>query len=832
MLNGFLLTRQWRDTPEGISLEFWWATDQGPVCTQVTQQETVFFVKRKDAVKIQTIISTFAGVRMAEVSLKNFRNQSINAVYCKQQRIARDLQVQFQAALIAFWESDIKPHERYLMERFINACVKLPIQAVPSNRLLLNPVFSPGLKSEADWRPILRCLSIDIETTMDAKNLLSIAVYSENLQQVFMIGNLKDAGCQNGMTEESNYRQPRRGSSDLDDIQNNQYQIDYYRDEKSCLFAFLDFIRAYDPDVLIGWNLIQFDLWVLHQLADKNAIAFRIGRGQENWHWRQEDGESGRRFVIIPGRIALDGIELLKAANTRFDSFSLQNVAKELLGKGKLLSSNQRGDDIQYLFEHDKEALAAYNLRDTELAWEIFQQEKLLSFAMERSQLTGLLMDRIGGSVAAFEYAYLPKLHRAGYVAPNLGELESDIISPGGYVMNSRPGIYDNVLVLDFKSLYPSIMRSFLIDPCAFWLAQHNKLSDEKMVAGFNGAFFAREGHILPSIIEQLSIARDQAKKDKNAPLSHAIKIIMNSFYGVLGSTGCRFFDPRVCSSITLRGHEIIQASRDWIEQQGYAVVYGDTDSLFVWLENNCQGKNPKDIEQCQKIGQRLAKELNQWWTKKLKDDYQLKSTLEIQFETHYHRFLMPTIRGSDLGTKKRYAGLVHTLEGEEIIFKGLESARSDWTPLAKQFQLELYRRIFAGENHVEFIRQTAADLLQGKRDADLIYRKRLRQKLADYQKNIPPHVQAAKKYQQKTGQVLRRGEWIEYFITLNGPEVVEVHESPVHDSPVHESPAHKSPLDYEHYLQKQLMPVADSILYFLQESMQAILETQLTLFE
>ncbi len=795
MLPGFLLTRQWRDTPDGILLEFWWATDRGAVCTSITQQESVFFVKRKDAVKIQKIISAFASVRIAEVSLKNFMNQAVNAIYCKQQRLSRELQIAFESESIAYWEADIKPHERYLMERFINASVQLPIDLIPANRQLLNPALLPATKSLLHWRPDLRCVSIDIETTMDAKQLFSIAVYADNLQQIFMIGD-------------------KPSNSDVDDA---QYPIDYCVDEKSCLLAFMDFIRDYDPDVFIGWNLIQFDLWVIEQLAQKNGLNFRIGRGQENWHWRQEEGESGRRFVIIPGRVALDGIELLKAANTRFDSFSLQNVAQQLLGKGKLLSSNQRGDDIQYLFEHDKQALAEYNLRDTQLVWEIFQQEKLLSFAMERSQLTGLLMDRIGGSVAAVEYAYLPKLHRAGYVAPNLGEFESDVISPGGYVMNSRPGIYDNVLVLDFKSLYPSIMRSFLIDPCAFWLAQHNKLPNDKVVQGFNGAFFARQGHILPSIIEQLSAARDQAKQDKNAPLSHAIKIIMNSFYGVLGSTGCRFFDPRVCSSITLRGHEIIQVSRDWIEQQGYAVIYGDTDSLFVWLENNCQGKKPKTPEQCYKIGQRLAKELNHWWTQKLLKDFQLTSALEIQFETHYHRFLMPTIRGSDLGTKKRYAGLIHTSEGEEIIFKGLESARSDWTPLAKQFQLALYQRIFAGENHVEFIRQVAADLLSGQRDADLIYRKRLRQSLADYQKNIPPHVQAAKKYQQKTGVLLRRGDWIEYVITLNGPEAIECRESP---------------LDYEHYLTKQLMPVADSILYFLQESMQTILETQLTLFE
>src|SRR5690606_13445586 len=141
-----------------------------------------------------------------------------------------------------------------------------------------------------------------------------------------------------------------------------------------------------------------------------------------------------------------------------------------------------------------------------------------------RSQLTGLLLDRIGGSVAAFEYAYLPRLHRRGYIAPNLGELESDVISPGGYVMNSRPGIYHNVLVLEFKSLYPSIMRTFLLAPCAVWIAQHRSLADEQVVPGCNGAFFAREDHILPQLIEHLSNARDKAKAEKNAPLSHAIK--------------------------------------------------------------------------------------------------------------------------------------------------------------------------------------------------------------------------------------------------------------------------------------------------------------------
>jgi len=211
------------------------------------------------------------------------------------------------------------------------------------------------------------------------------------------------------------------------------------------------------------------------------------------------------------------------------------------------------------------------------MVWDIFKKLDLLNFAIERSHLTGLPLDRSGGSVASFDYAYLPRLHRAGYIAPNLGELQSTIVSPGGYVMNSTPGLYRHVLVLDFKSLYPSIIRTFNIDPFAYWYAKHQQLKDEDIIPGFNGAFFSRNKSLLPGIIDELWQARDQAKRDNNQSLSQAIKIIMNSFYGVLGSQGCRFFDPRVCSSITLRGHEILQRSRDWIEAQGYRVIYGDT---------------------------------------------------------------------------------------------------------------------------------------------------------------------------------------------------------------------------------------------------------------
>lgn len=782
VINAFLLTRHWRDTRDGVVLDFWWATDNGPLWTSVTRQETVFFVPREQAGEINVVLRSLHQWRMTEVELRNFHNQSVNALYCRSLKASREAQLKLEQAHIPFWEADIKPAERYLMERFVTAGAQLSFPA-QSNRS--GPLLNPGL-SPLDYRPQLKVVSLDIETSMDAKVLYSIGVWGAAERRVFMVG---------------------EGENTADLI--------YCRDTRKCLIAFFSWLAIQDPDVLIGWNLVQFDLWVLENICQKESMTFALARDGQSVHWRQEE-ETNRRYISIPGRVALDGIELLKAANHLFTSYSLENVAQTLLGTGKLLHGSQRGEDITHLFHTDKPALAAYNLQDCKLVWDIFQQEKLLHFALERSHLTGLLLDRIGGSVAAFEYSYLPRLHRRGYVAPNLGELHSDVVSPGGYVMNSLPGIFHNVLVLDFKSLYPSIIRTFLIDPCGFWLAQHQQLKPEQTVPGFNGAHFAHEGHILPQMIEHLSTARDKAKAEQNAPLSHAIKIIMNSFYGVLGSTGCRFFDPRVCSSITLRGHQIIQRSRDWIEQQGYQVIYGDTDSLFVWLEqeNTIQHKTSGD---CQMIGNTLAQGLNTWWREELLTEFQLTSALEIQFETHYKQFLMPTMRGSDLGSKKRYAGVVEKNGKQTLVFKGLENVRTDWTPLAREFQQALYSKVFKGEGYQDFVRSAAEDVLAGKRDADLVYRKRLRRHLHEYQKNIPPHVQAARKLLEWKGQELRRGDWIDYVITRNGPEPAE---------------SRRSPLDYQHYVDKQLTPVADTILYFVQQSMAGLVEKQMGLFE
>jgi len=180
-----------------------------------------------------------------------------------------------------------------------------------------------------------------------------------------------------------------------------------------------------------------------------------------------------------------------------------------------------------------------------------------------------------------------------------------------------------------------------------------------------------------------------------------------------------------------------------------------------------------------------------------------------MEFETHFTRFLMPTVRGMPTGSKKRYAGLVYKNDELELIVKGLEAARTDWTPLARNFQRELFRRVFLDLPFEAFVRETAEAMQAGEMDDQLAYKKRIRRKLSDYIKNVPPHVQAARK-------LPRARRSIEYVITRNGPEPIQI---------LTAAP------DYQHYMEKQLAPAADGILQFLDTSFATITDAQLQMF-
>jgi DNA polymerase-2 len=784
---GFLLTRHWRDTAAGTEVEFWLATDDGPRRIRLAAHPSVAFIPAEQREQAEAVLRAERSCELRPLALSDFLHRPVLGLYCRQYRQLQKLAKRLRECGIDVYEADVRPPERYLMERFITAPVWFGGQPGPDGN---GPLQAGQMKPAPGYRPRLKLASLDIETTAHGE-LYSIALEGCGQRQVYMLG-------------------PPNGSDDPLD-----FDLAYCDSRPQMLEQLNRWMERHDPDAIIGWNLVQFDLRVLQRHAERHQVPLRFGRDGSAMEWREHGGKQEHFFAAAAGRLIIDGIEALKSATWSFSSFSLEHVAQTLLGEGKSIDNPyQRMAEIDRRFAEDKPALARYNLKDCELVTRIFAKTELLTFLLERANVTGLAVDRSGGSVAAFEHLYMPMMHRQGYVAPNLGDIAGENC-PGGFVMDSQSGLYDSVLVLDYKSLYPSIIRTFLIDPVG--LVEGTKNTDaEATVEGFLGARFSRDKHCLPAIVKQIWDGRDAAKREHNKPLSQALKIIMNAFYGVLGSSGCRFFDPRLASSITLRGHEIMHFTRKLIEDKGYQVIYGDTDSTFVWL------KHAHTDEQAAEIGRALVSHVNQWFDRYLREEFGLDNALELQFETHYRRFLMPTIRGSDQGSKKRYAGLVRKPDGsEEMIYKGLETVRSDWTPLAQQFQQVLYLRIFKGEPYQDYVRDYVNRTASGEFDALLVYRKRLRRALDQYQRNVPPHVRAARiadEFNRLRGRPLQyqNGGWIRYVMTVAGPEPLE---------------ARRSPIDYDHYLTRQLQPVADAILPFVGDDFATLTSRQQTLF-
>jgi DNA polymerase-2 len=754
----------------------------------VTRPGLVFFIDRD-------LEWSPPGAFRKHVELKSLRGNPVDALYFQTTSDLTYARRACESRNIATYEADINLVARFLMERFLKGGVSFESESVKIENDIVY-FIDPKVKG-SDFTPVLRPLSIDIECSIEME-LYSVALFGENLATVLMV-------------DPNHTEKP------------DVYQG--FRNERELMSAFFRMVREYDPDIFIGWNLVSFDLQWLARKCNELKKKFDIGT----------DGPAdllapGSLFnqwtARIPGRAALDGINMARSAFLQTEDFALATVAEKVLGRTKLIekSGREKVAEITHLFQTDKTSLADYNLEDARLVYEIFEKMNLTQLAVRRSQLTGLALDRVGGSVAAFDFLYLPLLHRRGYVADTHSQPVSLTDSaPGGLVLESTPGFYRNVAIFDFKSLYPSIIRTFRVDPLAANVVLHDSVEDlqssdselsRQIVKGPAGLEFAKDFAILPSIIEELWHERDKAKQLKDATLSQAVKIIMNSFYGVLGTPGCRFYDPRLAGTITRTGHWILKFSREFIESEGHQVIYGDTDSLFIHFGDGGQTA-------VNQVGTQLSAKLNDHLNTELRLRFDLTSKLDIEFEKLFVHFFMPTIRGRNTGSKKRYAGLLTNEAGTgELYFAGMETARRDWTALAKEFQVDLFTLLFK-QSDTPALKDALSDLVRsrhqalydGKLDDKLVYKKGISKRLEDYTKNVPPHVRAARMLDQFDGRI------VNYVMTTGGPEPVQKRSNAVYD--------------YGHYSHKQLAPIADMVLRFFDLDYRSLITggKQLTLF-
>ncbi len=654
---------------------------------------------------------------------------------------------------IPCYEADVRFAMRYLIDHRIRG--SLAITGTPREQPGGGVVFDDPEIAPAEWVPRLRVLSFDIETDPRGRRLLSIGLHGAGASEVLLLT-------------------PPGWSAPPGAVP--------FASEKELLLGFVQRVRELDPDVLTGWNIVDFDLPVLVRAAARHRVSLHLGRGPGPVRLRGETGAQAQ----VPGRVVLDGLYLVRGAFIRLDDYTLDAAAREVLGEGKHVAGGDRAEEILRLFKEDRPQFVAYNLKDARLVLDIVSKLRLIELAIERSRLTGMPLDRVSSSIAAFDFLYLSELGRRGVVGPSVRPVDVEPMA-GGHVLEPQPGLYRNVAVLDFRSLYPSLIRTFQIDP---WnLVRSPAVVERDAIRAPNGALFHRRPGILTEMLDEIMPSREAALRAGDTVRSHAIKILMNSFYGVLGTPACRFYDARLANAITGFGREVLLWCKARIEAGGRPVLYGDTDSLFVETGESDPAVARRAAESLVRtLGADLAAHIDATW--------RVRSRLELHFDRLYLRLCLPALRHGTAGARKRYAGLVDVPQGSpRVVFTGMEAVRGDWTDLAKEVQRELYSRLFADQPVDDYLRQVVSDIRAGRLDERLVYRKSLRKDPSAYTATTPPHVAAAR---QIAGQTRGR---VAYVVTVAGPE-------PASDR--------RHPFDYEHYVEKQVRAVADPVLTLL----------------
>ncbi len=757
-MKGFIVYPTYRVKDNKAFVHLYGRLKNGESFVCINECKPYFYVKESDAKKIKDH-------NIEKTNFKNFNDEPVAKVILDIPAEVPNLRKELEEQDIECYEADIRFVYRFMIDNDIKGTMEISGKSKKGefvDRIYENPEIKP-----AEFKPVLKILSIDIETDMKAKQIYSISLYSPEYKEVLIVSDKKLANAKS------------------------------FKDEKSMLEFFKKKIIELDPDIITGWNLLDFDLSVINKRFQEYDLDFSIGREDEPINIRILKSYWRDSYAKIPGRVALDGIQLLRTSFIKLEDYKLETAAQTFLGESKvhIFEEYNKGKEIERIYHEEPQKLVDYNLKDAELVYKILEAKGLIDLTVQRSLLTGMQLDRVKAAIASLDSLYIRETRKLGYVCNSSSYKERGARIKGGYVRDSIPGIYDYIDVLDFKSLYPSIIRTFNIDPLSY--IHPDKKVNKEVIEAPNGAKFLAKDGILPLLIQRLWEQRDNAKKKDNKEESYAIKITMNSFFGVLANPMCRFYNLDIANAITHFGQHIVKTTADLVEKQGHKVIYGDTDSIFVKTETD-------GIKKAQKIGHNIQKYINDYWDKHVKKNYSKKSYLELQFEKVYIKFMMPKIRGSDRGSKKRYAGLIIKDGKERIDFTGLEFVRRDWTELSKKFQFELLDKVFHDKEVENYICKFIQQLKKGKYDDLLVYKKALRKRLSSYTKTTPPHVKAARLLDEVKSNI------ISYVITVDGPQPVE---------------KLTSSINYDHYVEKQVKPVANSILVFLDKKFDDVLK-------
>ncbi|KAL8752568.1 MAG: hypothetical protein Q9184_005687, partial [Pyrenodesmia sp. 2 TL-2023] len=486
------------------------------------------------------------------------------------------------------------------------------------------------------------------------------------------------------------------------------------KSEQMLLSKFLALLERTDPDVLMGHQLQDVDYPILlSRMRERKTPGWhRIGRMKRS-DWPKNMGKGGGSFFaerqLISGRLICDiANDMGKSLMTKCQSWSMTEMSQLYLAKG-----NERrdidSDEALKSWAKTREGLLNYINHceaDTYFIAAIALKVQMLPLTKVLTNLAGNSWARTlsGTRAERNEYILLHEFHRNKYICPDKiygkgkakvdeehaeGEEGVDVKKKdkfkGGLVFEPEKGLYDKfILVMDFNSLYPSIIQEYNI--CFTTVDRSEQTEDEEKVPEVPTD--ENQG-ILPKLIATLVSRRRQVKslmKDKKATADQlatwdikqlALKLTANSMYGCLGYTQSRFYARPLAMLTTFKGREILRSTKNLAESTQLQVIYGDTDSVMI-------NTNADNIEEALKVGNDFKRSVN--------ERYKL---LEIDIDNVFRRLL--------LHAKKKYAAInMIEVDGkyvDKLEVKGLDMKRREYCALSKEVSSRLLNDILSGED-------------------------------------------------------------------------------------------------------------------------------------
>jgi len=516
--------------------------------------------------------------------------------------------------------------------------------------------------------------------------------------------------------------------------------------EEKLLEKLKDIIEEYDPDVITGYNIQNFDMPFIIGRMSKYGMKRNLGRANDKSVFSKKFASKTSTFIT--GRIIFDSYQAIKK-DFSFKRYNLDTVSEKLLGKNKVDINYKEFSRLWNGNREDVKKMLLYARKDAELALDLVEKKNLLDKYIALSRVSGVLLQDVldGGESVRIENMLLSEFKKRDILFPMKPDSETikkrmekrnKFGLKGGLVLEPKKGLHTggSILVLDYKSLYPSIIRTYNICPTTLLMDDSSKNYIEAPTGDKFIKKEEREG-IIPYILERLINQRSDVKKkmykEKNVnkkrllnAKQYALKILANAFYGYTGYTRARAYVMEVANSITAFGRMLITNTRNEIKEKGYEVIYGDTDSVFVKV-------NTDDLEEAYKEGVKIT------------SDIKLPGKLVLEFEKIFKSFLILT--------KKRYAGWAFEKNNGEwedrIEMKGIETVRRDWPDLITE-TMNIVLNIILKEGDIKkaihFVQDVVIKLNNGEIDLNKLAVTKSITKSINLYDGILPHIELAKK--------------------------------------------------------------------------------------